>query len=199
MAYFHKRVGYFYSVDPITKKMVYSHRDVAREMLGRPLLIGEVVHHIDENRANNSPLNLMVFKSQSDHAAFHHLSEDARDLLLLADGSYVCRAKPSRVCSVCGVAFVPSSRGGDRSQKYCSRSCSAKSKSIIPDADSERLRLELHRQMWDKPMRAVAIDYGVSDTAIKKKCIKHGIPRPGRGFWRKVELGILDGQSCPLP
>ena len=49
------------------------HRVVAEEMLGRPLAKGEVVHHIDENKQNNDPSNLMVFPSQVEHMRFHHI------------------------------------------------------------------------------------------------------------------------------
>lgn len=49
----------------------HTHRRVAEEMLGRPLKPGEVVHHIDRNKRNNSPENLMVFASQAEHAAWH--------------------------------------------------------------------------------------------------------------------------------
>lgn len=45
----------------------HEHRIVAENMLGRDLVKGEVVHHINHNKRDNSPENLMVFKSQADH------------------------------------------------------------------------------------------------------------------------------------
>lgn len=47
------------------------HRTVAEWVLGRALLPDEVVHHIDGNKRNNMPDNLMIFSSQADHAAWH--------------------------------------------------------------------------------------------------------------------------------
>lgn len=53
----------------------HEHRVVAEKMLGRALEKGEVVHHLDEDKRNNNPLNLMVFSSQSKHALWHKNEE----------------------------------------------------------------------------------------------------------------------------
>lgn len=49
----------------------HTHRIVAEQKLGRKLLPGEVVHHIDGNIRNNNPENLMIFPSQKEHAEWH--------------------------------------------------------------------------------------------------------------------------------
>lgn len=53
----------------------HTHRVVAEQMLGRSLRKGEVVHHIDGNKRNNDPSNLMIFKSQAEHAKYHRITE----------------------------------------------------------------------------------------------------------------------------
>lgn len=44
---------------------------IAEQMLGRALLPGEVVHHRDGDKLNNSSENLDVLQSQSEHATLH--------------------------------------------------------------------------------------------------------------------------------
>lgn len=48
----------------------HTHRIVAEEKLGRSLKPGEIVHHIDGNKRNNEPSNLMIM-TQSEHARLH--------------------------------------------------------------------------------------------------------------------------------
>lgn len=201
MAYQEKqstRSGYFYHYNREFQKLTYIHRKIAETKIGRTLFDGEVVHHIDGNKENNDPDNLMVFKSNGDHVRFHNLSPSTREIFLLSDGSYICRVKPSKPCPICGVLFNPSHVGTKREQRYCSHSCAAKS-SKTKKIEAKKTRAEIHKQIWNKPMVEIAKDFGVSDTAIKKICIKNDIPRPGRGFWQKIRLNIFEGQSCPLP
>ena len=57
----------------------HEHRKVAEEILGRPLQKGEIVHHIDGDKLNNAPENLMVLSSQAEHARLH-FSKKAGDV-----------------------------------------------------------------------------------------------------------------------
>lgn len=49
---------------------IYEHQYMAEQMLGRPLTENEVVHHIDKNKRNNDPSNLLVLTKQ-EHSRLH--------------------------------------------------------------------------------------------------------------------------------
>jgi transposase len=51
---------------------VMEHVLVMEEKLGRPLKKGEVVHHVNEDKQDNRPENLVLFSSKSEHVRHHN-------------------------------------------------------------------------------------------------------------------------------
>lgn len=51
-------------------QLLFRHQLIAMQKIGRPLRDGEEVHHIDGNRLNNHPDNLMVV-TRNEHVTFH--------------------------------------------------------------------------------------------------------------------------------
>ena len=60
---------------------VFEHRLVMEEILGRYLTQGETVHHINRIRNDNSPTNLKLYDSRSEHMHLAH-SQELKDKLL---------------------------------------------------------------------------------------------------------------------
>jgi hypothetical protein len=60
------------------------------------------------------------------------------------------------------------------------------------------LREELYERVWTTPMHRLAKEFGYSDVGLAKLCEKHNIPRPGLGYWRRIELGQKPNRP-PLP
>lgn len=50
---------------------------------------------------------------------------------------------------------------------------------------------ELTRLVWSKPTTQLAVEFGVSDVSIGKKCRYLGVPKPPLGFWAKVKAGKI--------
>ena len=70
-----KRDGYIEIYSPThpnanSRHCVYEHQLVAEKMIGRYLKKGEVVHHLDFNKSNNDPANLLVL-TKSEHTKLH--------------------------------------------------------------------------------------------------------------------------------
>ena len=59
-------------------------------------------------------------------------------------------------------------------------------------------RNELYNKVWEKPMVQLAKEFGISDRGLAKICKKYDIPRPGLGYWAKLEFG-KKVEKVPLP
>jgi hypothetical protein len=59
-------------------------------------------------------------------------------------------------------------------------------------------RQELYDLVWLKPVVRIAKDFGISDVAVGKICKKLNIPKPGLGYWAKMQAGKPFRQT-PLP
>jgi len=64
---------------------VAEHRLIIEKLLGRYLEKSEVVHHIDRDKANNNPKNLMAFSSHSAHIQFER-SGNVKSGRIIFDG-----------------------------------------------------------------------------------------------------------------
>lgn len=77
-----KAIGYFMNSNYLVLsrsdrrgRLIYWHKAVAENKIGRPLQKGEVVHHADNNKLNNDPGNLQVCPSRKAHNARHVITE----------------------------------------------------------------------------------------------------------------------------
>jgi hypothetical protein len=50
-------------------------------------------------------------------------------------------------------------------------------------------RTELYELVWSKAMTHIAKEFGMSDVALRKHCVKHAIPTPPLGYWAKLAHG----------
>lgn len=141
---------------------VLEHRYIAEQKLGRKLTAFEVVHHIDENRENNDPENLLVFRTQSDHARFHKGGQ----LLKHDDGTYSSPKKTIK-CLVCESYFEVR----HKTQTLCSDNCRAFSRRKV----ARPSKVELESLVASKSFTSIAKMYGVSDNAVRKWCRNYSI------------------------
>lgn len=136
---------------------VYEHRYIAEQCIGRYLYPDEVVHHLDNNKLNNHPNNLLVIL-RNQHIKLHNWIN--RNFIIPKPGFVV-----NKQCPICG-NYV------EQKNTYCSISCKTTASRLTnrPDID------QLGKDITSMPMTHVGEKYGVSDNAVRKWCHYYGLP-----------------------
>ena len=122
------------------KGWMYEHRYVAEQKIGRQLKADEEVHHIDHNRMNNSPENLVVLAS-SKHRKLHGVEH----------------IKMRKRCKVCGEILSSNRRS------ICRRCRIKIADSKYPDNEV------LQKELMQFSLSELGRRYGVSGNAIRKR------------------------------
>lgn len=147
-------------------RLAFEHIRVAEAMLGRTLGRYEEVHHIDGDKQNNAPYNLMVMRTSADHNRIHATRREV-ECFKTEDGSYIVVFK-QKSCPFCSRLFQPNST----KQVFCSNECASLHHSErIPNMNDLIQTIKSK-----KSLVAVGKHYGVSDNAVRKWCRKYCIP-----------------------
>ena len=155
---------------------VYAYIVVAETKLGRHLLAEEIVHHIDRNPSNDAPENLLVFASNSDHAAFHASNCNMELIKQNSNGSWYFPTENRSVrgrCEKCGAVVY------DRTAKLCLKCY--KDKSQIKDGWFSKAagkvinKADLENLVKVTSISQIAKQYGVNDHSVVRWCQKLGI------------------------
>jgi len=154
-----------YTSDPT--RVAWEHIRVAEQMLGRKLGKTEQVHHVNGDKTDNRPANLMVMRSNSDHLRIHGIIKQC-EIVLTSDGSYV--AIPcQRECENCHRLFVPN----NSDQIFCDQNCYRMHASTnIPSKSDLERDMSLLSSMCE-----IGRKYGVSDNTIRNWCDTYNLPK----------------------
>ena len=71
--------------------------------------------------------------------------------------------------------------------------------SLLSGLNARYSRNRLYELVWKIPMRTLALQYGVSDSALRKACCRLLVPLPPQGYWNKVAAGKQVAQRPALP
>lgn len=133
---------------------VYEHIAVAERDLGRPLRPDEEVHHLDFNRRNNNPMNLLVLPASSHKRLHYWLDKHIPNLR-----ETLAKDTETRRCEKCEKPLTSEQRN------YCSQECYKTSLTSI--LDSVTLD-EIIARIKQSSVIGAARTFGLSDNGLRK-------------------------------
>ena len=151
---------------------VLEHIVIAETMLGRMLNPGETVHHIDHNKKNNSPDNLLVFKTRADHTLCHSGCQ------IYKEGDVWRAIRKTGKCEECGKDIFLSNCKMKYKKHYCSLECKMKAEKAQVDTDSI---IEILRSTNGNFSKA-AKEIGISSSAIIRRLKRRGLPYHSKDY-----------------
>lgn len=110
---------------------VREHVEVAERALGKQLPKGAVVHHVNENRADNRPENLVICPNDRYHKLLHTRLNALK----------ACGNPDWRKCPYCGEHDDPAVMRGEKCGRFVHRECSARARQAAFIRRRERDRL----------------------------------------------------------
>lgn len=140
------------------KGYVYEHIVMAEEDLGRLLRKDEEVHHLDLDRSNNRPSNLIVLSKKA-HRKLHKWIQNGAFISKGINGNSVNSRKPKLRCKVCNKPLKLKQR------YYCSTACTNNDKKSKMDGISLN---EILEKLSKSNMFQVAKEYNISDNGLRK-------------------------------
>ena len=140
------------------KGYVYEHIVIAEEDYGREIIEGEEVHHLDLDRGNNSPNNLVILSKKS-HGKIHKWIDKGAPISKDIERIPINSMKPKLRCKVCSKPLKL------KQTAYCSVPCRQFDKSSIMDEhDLDEILFKLSKSS----VVQVAKHYSISDNGLTK-------------------------------
>ena len=158
-------------------------RRIKSDLLRRALLESGVPFLCDKcgigPEWNGEPLNLEV-----DHMDGDWKNCRKENLHFMCPNCHSQKGSTSvRTCS-CGARL-------SRRTKCCKKCHLTYIQKNCPPSHKDKItwpsELELRALILSKPVSSLALDFGVSGNAIKKRCLRFGITPPTRGYWQKLQ------------